>query len=332
MTSDRSITTEPTVNKNLTAEGSALDIADRIRSLSIGSDASSFSVISRTSRANSFDSVRSLNSNQSHEDEDFPANPRPQSHADTSDSIDLQHSVLSLNTVKSLEELSGGVEILDDDRSNLEDIATDDSDAESEEFSGESHENPAWDEFTNFVHRPSASFKSEFERLARIKGWTGRTKRQYLVELLSTEVEFFWDLEDTDKLEHYQFLCQEMGIKQMPLTITQARNVSTLVLGFRKSTLLITCRLFDPSKSTFTASSTTCATRRSKSSHTRQCASLYRASTSMERFRGNALRLVEATWPLCCPGCSYHDHLGLAWVSGYVHGYLKLGNSWHIRI
>jgi hypothetical protein len=331
MTSDRSTTTNAAVNENATAEGSALDPADRIRSLSIGSDASSFSVISRTSTANSFDSVRSLNSDQSHEDEEFSASPRPQSHADTSDSIDLQHSVLSLNTVKSLEELSGGVEIPDGDRSTL-DIATDDSDAESEGFSGESHENPAWDEFTNFVHRPSASFKSEFERLARSKGWTGRAKRQHLIELLSTEVEFFWDIDDTDKLEHYQFLCREMGIKQIPLTVTQARNVSTLVLDFRKSTLLIKCRLFDPSKSTFTASSTTCATRRSRLSHTKPFASSDRASTGMERFRGNALRLVEATWPLCCPSCSYHDHLGLTCVIGYAHGYLKLGNARRIRI
>jgi hypothetical protein len=102
MTSDRSTTTNAAVNENATAEGSALDLADLVRSLSIGSDASSFSVISRTSTANSFDSVRSLNSDQSHEDEEFSASPRPQSHADTSDSIDLQHSVLSLNTVKSL--------------------------------------------------------------------------------------------------------------------------------------------------------------------------------------------------------------------------------------
>jgi hypothetical protein len=327
MNSDRSATTDATVNESATAKGSALDLTDRVRSLSIGSDASSFSVISRTSTANSFDSVRSLNSDQSHEEEVFSASPQPQSHADTSDSIDLQHSVLSLNTVKSLEELSGGVEITDGDRSILEDTATEDSDLESEGFSGESHENPAWDEFTNFVHRPSASFKSEFERLARIKGWTGRAKRQHLVELLSTEVEFFWDIEDTDKLEHYQFLCQEMGIKQIPLTVTQARNVSTVVLDFRKSTRLITCRLFDPSKSTFTALSTTCAIRRSRLSRTRRLASSDRASTGMERFRGNAPRLVEATWPLCCPSCSCHNHLGLTWVSGYAHGYLELGSS-----
>ncbi|KAI4955401.1 hypothetical protein J4E91_001261 [Alternaria rosae] len=187
--------------KNITAQAGALDLTDRMRSLSIGSDASSFSVISRTSWADSFESVRSINSDQLHEAED---------------STDLQTSVLSLDTVKSLEEISGGVEIPN--------TATEHSDAESESSSLELDENPAWGEYTNFVHRPSASFKLEFERLARTKGWVGRIKRQHLVELLTSEVEFYWGADDVDKLEYYQFLCQKMDIKQMPLTVTQAKN------------------------------------------------------------------------------------------------------------
>lgn len=203
MASDKSTTTDTTVVNNITSQAGALHLTDRMRSLSIGSDASSFSVISRTSTADSFESVRSINSDLLHEAED---------------GIDLQTSVLSLDTVKSLEDISGGVEIPD--------TATEHSDAESEASSLELDENPAWGEYTNFVHRPSASFKLEFERLARTKGWVGRIKRQHLVELLTSEVEFYWGADDVDKLEYYQFLCQKMDIKQMPLTVTQAKNVS----------------------------------------------------------------------------------------------------------
>ncbi|KAI4691614.1 hypothetical protein J4E81_007140 [Alternaria sp. BMP 2799] len=206
---------DTTVHKNVTAQAGGIDLTDRMRSLSIGSDTSSFSVISRTS-ANSFESVRSINSDQSHEAEGFSTSPKHPPNTEVSDSTDLQNSVLSLDTVKSLEEISGGVEIPD--------TASEHSDAESEASSLELDENPAWSEYTNFVHRPDASFQSEFERLARTKGWVGRIKRQHLVELLTSEVEFYWGADDVDKLEYYQFLCQEMGVKQIPLTITQAKN------------------------------------------------------------------------------------------------------------
>ncbi|KAI4655591.1 hypothetical protein J4E93_000305 [Alternaria ventricosa] len=211
----KSTTTDTTAVKKVTAQAGGIDLTDRMRSLSIGSDTSSFSVISRTS-ANSFESVRSINSDQSHEAEGLSTSPQPPPNTEVSDSTDLQNSVLSLDTVKSLEEISGGVEISD--------TASEHSDAESEASSLEFDENPAWSEYTNFVHRPDASFQSEFERLARTKGWVGRIKRQHLVELLTSEVEFYWGGDDVDKLEYYQFLCQEMGVKQIPLTVTQAKN------------------------------------------------------------------------------------------------------------
>jgi hypothetical protein len=91
--------------------------------------------------------------------------------------------------------------------------------------------NPAWNDFTNFVHRPNAPFKEEFERLSCIKGWDRRTKRQNLVALLRTEVEFYWSSENVNTLEYYQYLCQEMGIEHVPSTVTQARKVSILYLS-----------------------------------------------------------------------------------------------------
>jgi hypothetical protein len=185
--------------------------------------------------------------------------------------MDSRNTVLSLGTVESLGELSGSLEISSYNRS----IATDtnDGDTNSNISERDAVENPAWNDFTDFVHRPNAPFKEEFERLALIKGWDRRTKRRNLIVLLSAEVEFYWGSEDVDKLEYYQYLCQETGIEQMPLTVTKARKVSKSILNPRRSILLTINRLFDPSKSTSTASSITCATRRSRSSHTRLFAS-----------------------------------------------------------
>lgn len=322
MASDKSTTADTTVLKKVTAQAGGIDLTERMRRLSIGSDASSFSLISRTSRANSFESVRSINSDQSHEAEGLSTSPQPPPNTEVSDSTDLQNSVLSLDTVKSLEEISGGVEIPD--------TASEHSDAESEASSLELDENPAWSEYTNFVHRPDASFQSEFERLARTKGWVGRIKRQHLVELLTSEVEFYWGADDVDKLEYYQFLCQEMGVKQIPLTVTQAKNVSTSSMSPRKSTPLTINRRFGLSKSTFIASSTTCATRRSRSSHTRLSASFAKASARRAPFRGNVLRLVKAAWPLCCPNCNCNDLSGFARVIRHACGFSHLGISWYI--
>jgi hypothetical protein len=242
-----------------------------MRKLSAGSDASSFSVISRTSRADSFDSVRSLNSDQSREEGHLRLRVGPPSQSITNswDSRDSRNTVLSLDTVKSLDELSGGVEISNYDRDIATDTTTDDGDTNSDILEQDAVENPAWNDFTDFVHRSNAPFKEEFERLARIKGWNRRTKRKRLISLLRTEVEFYWDSEDIDKLEYYQHLCQEMGVEHIPLTITQAKKVIISSWGPCRSTLLTMNRPFGPSKSTSTVSSITCATRRSRSSRTR---------------------------------------------------------------
>ncbi|CAN9104086.1 unnamed protein product [Alternaria alternata] len=150
-------------NADLASQTDTPDLTNHMRKLSVNSDASSFSVISRTSRANSFGSVRSLCSDRSGDGGYLRI-----SVGSLSRSIaDSQCTALSLNTVKSLDELSGGVEILNYDQSISMDAATDDGDTGSN-TSG--RENPVWNDFTDFVHHPNAPFKEEFERLARIKG------------------------------------------------------------------------------------------------------------------------------------------------------------------
>ena len=134
-------------------------------------------------------------------------------------------------------------------------------------------ENPVWNDFTDFVHHPNAPFKEEFERLARIKGWDRRTKRQNLITLLRTEVEFYWSSNDVDKLECYQYLCREMGIEQIPCTVTQARKVSIPTCNYYRCRLLTMKRRFAHSRSTSTVSLTTCAIKRPGLSHIRLCAS-----------------------------------------------------------
>ncbi|KAG9192029.1 hypothetical protein G6011_10763 [Alternaria panax] len=202
---NRSITTDSTLDADPATQTGTLNLVDHMRTLSVGSDASSFSVISRTSRADSFDSVRSLNSIQSREVGDLRLSDGPRSPSITNswESTDSRNTVLSLNTVNSLGELSGGVEIPKYNSNTTTDTVVNGVDSSLDISGQDAVENPAWNDFTDFVHRPNAPFKEEFERLALIKGWNRRIKRQNLVALLRTEVEFFWSSDDVDKLECY---------------------------------------------------------------------------------------------------------------------------------
>jgi hypothetical protein len=130
---DRSTTTA-TIDAHPATQTSTTELTDHVRKLSVGSDASSFSVISRTSRANSFDSVRSLNSDQSHKGGGLRLSvaPRSQSIASSPDSTDSRNTLLSLDTVKSLDELSGGIEIQVHNGSIATHAVTDGGDTDSD--------------------------------------------------------------------------------------------------------------------------------------------------------------------------------------------------------
>lgn len=178
-------------NKAEALEDGGIHLEDRMRRLSIISDTSSFSVISR---ADSLDSVRSFDSHESFEDlgaaVDVPVSLNPASVSETNEYKDPIESERKPS------------------------LSSSECKADS---------NPAWAEFTNFVHSPTAHFKSEFERLAHIKNWTGNVKRQQFVSLLSSEVAFYWGT-DGDKLEQHQEMCRDLGLTHIPGTVTQCKK------------------------------------------------------------------------------------------------------------
>ncbi|USP73855.1 hypothetical protein yc1106_01129 [Curvularia clavata] len=168
-------------------------LENSMRRLSITSDASSYSFISRASGANSLHSVRSLDSQDS---SCADAGVRGVKTAELKEVIEMVRE-LSLNS--------------SDDKIGS---------------------NPTWAEFTNFVHSPTAPFRSEFERLAQIKGWSKRVKQQQFISLLSSEVAFYWGA-DEDKLEQYQEMCRDLGLSLIPSSVKQCKKA----LGSRKVNL-----------------------------------------------------------------------------------------------
>lgn len=165
-----------------------------MRRLSITSDTSSFSVISRASMANSFGSVRSFDSQDS-----FGEQPA------TEDVIYIApESGSGLKTAE-----------CKDVAETVRELPLNGSD-------GKVESNPAWAEFTGFVHSPTAQFKSEFERLARMKGWSEQEKKQQFVSLLSSEVAFYWGVNE-DKLEQYQEMCHHLSLTPIPGSVSTLR-------------------------------------------------------------------------------------------------------------
>jgi hypothetical protein len=235
---------EKAAGEKTVEEKAAKDLEESMRRLSVGSDESDFSLVSRTSRADSFGSVRSLDSVQSGNSVILT---KPRSRGDSTDSWNSQdpgNSVLSLDTVKSLDSLVGGVNICETSKSV--DTDTDTNTASQEDDEDEQTEcNPIWYGYGNFVPEPSAPFRTEFERLARYKGWgAGEIKRYHLIDLLGAEVEFHFG-DGEEKLCDFQDLCEDLGIENIPSTLTQCRKVST---EDRKSNLEYPANNHRPSK------------------------------------------------------------------------------------
>jgi hypothetical protein len=206
-------------------------LEESMRRLSVGSDESDFSLVSRTSRTDSFDSVRSLDSVRSANSISLPQRRSRKNSTESWNSQDLGNSVLSLDTVKSLDSIFGGVNIPENISEPSKNMDTDTgADIESQEDNGNEDEedecNPAWYDYGNFEPEPTAPFRTEFERLARYKGWGSETKRYHLINILSEEVAFLFG-DGEEKLHDFQDLCEDLGIEDVPSTLTQCRKVST---------------------------------------------------------------------------------------------------------
>ncbi|EFQ94466.1 hypothetical protein PTT_07854, partial [Pyrenophora teres f. teres 0-1] len=227
-------------------------LAEDMRALAVLSRASSYSLISS---ASSDADVHSLNSECSE-----PAailgisvnatnNTDSRSRRGSVDSIVSLNTVLSNATVQSLEEFSGaetGVGYGEDVALSPENNSNSGRDGVAQTLNLCIRErtrrtsdvaaapataaaasrillNPAWNAWANFTPDPSATFKSEFKRLAAAQGWSQSDKRAHLSSLLSSEVAFWWNA-NGDKLMQWRQLCENMGFEDDFRTITQCKK------------------------------------------------------------------------------------------------------------
>ena len=249
----------PTPEKTVHAEEGGVSLEDQMCSLSMTSDTSSFSLVSRTSRANSFHSVKSIDSQQSTSSQKDPVGPRSRASTESSGSVGPHDTVIS-SAVNALRGLSIVDKIPDISHAQGKTHDSAGLPAHKPEYKlelrpkiVEGHaSNPAWSKFANFVPSPAASFKSEFGRLAQGQGWGKKQKHKQLVALLTSDVTFYWG-EDEGKLSRYQELCEDMGIEDVPTTITKCKKVGQRCVKVGKTNKLIAPRLSSPSRSTSTA-------------------------------------------------------------------------------
>jgi len=232
---DRPQASTPTV-KMSSPESDTEDLAEDMRALAVVSRTSSYSLISSASD-DSFASVRSLGSEcsgpmtTSEQPENLP-NTKISSRRNSLHSVISFSTVLSNDTVQSLEEFSGveagveygGVALDPESGAQTFDLCIREKTGTSNRPASPSL-NPAWYGWANFKPNPAATFKNDFQRLALIQGWSQEMKREQLIHLLSSEVTFHWDT-DSDKLMQWKQLCKDMGIEDNLTTVTQCKKVS----------------------------------------------------------------------------------------------------------
>lgn len=234
---------EKSTSINTKATKDASDLVDRMRRLSVGSNASSFSVVSRTSHARSFGSVRSLDSAHSRESaqpqQDVDSETRVASQAPEKKQSkgsrrraakqarklmenwainDSCESVLSPESMESLDSIVGGVNVL-----NIQDTSLQ-RDDKGEAYSWDPWRSGIWYTFEGFEPSLTTPFRTEFNRLAIHEGWGGVKKREQFITLLNAEVDrHFYAFRD--KLEMWQELCQELGTEYVPTSLNQCKKV-----------------------------------------------------------------------------------------------------------
>jgi hypothetical protein len=82
---------------------------------------------------------------------------------------------------------------------------------------------PYWYQFVGFVPEPSATFDSEFARLAKHQGWHANPTRKHRNKALLDELVFHFGSKELDQM---QALCKLIHIQDIPPSITQCRSVS----------------------------------------------------------------------------------------------------------
>jgi hypothetical protein len=86
-----------------------------------------------------------------------------------------------------------------------------------------------WSLFPEFDHDPNAPIKDEFDRLAKLKRWMGKKKkekrREEWAKCFSSEFETHYG-KDASSLAGWQSLCSEVGLDDIPESVQGCRSVS----------------------------------------------------------------------------------------------------------
>jgi hypothetical protein len=85
---------------------------------------------------------------------------------------------------------------------------------------------PYWYQFVGFVPEPSATFDSEFARLAKHQGWHANPTRKHRNEALLAELVFHFGDLSSENPSQVQALCKLLRIKDIPSSNKQCRIVS----------------------------------------------------------------------------------------------------------
>lgn len=91
---------------------------------------------------------------------------------------------------------------------------------------------PYFDRFPGFEPDPHRSLNEEFQRLARFQRWNRKSDRYARERRNFLLAEFDQHLgltERSKKLEDWQALCKELGVKSIPNSIRQCKKVSLAI-------------------------------------------------------------------------------------------------------
>lgn len=80
------------------------------------------------------------------------------------------------------------------------------------------------DTFDDFQTDHSAPLSGEIEKLASIRGWSEKTTRKRLDRSYLHEILYFLG-NNVERLEVWQLICTDLGVPEVPSTITQCKKV-----------------------------------------------------------------------------------------------------------
>jgi hypothetical protein len=186
------------------AHADGLDLVSRTRRSSNGSDFSTFSIISTP------DSVRSLNSNES-----------------LAGGVKVESPEIKVEKPEDEDELARSVAnvTLENPPKKKRTKKSKKSSAPPPPTDGPKG-SPFWYQFPGFEPQPKSKFKDEFQRLSNHQQWRKDVRRATQIEALNAEIAFHYGT-CMQKLGRWQELCEEVGIEEIPTSITKCKLVSS---------------------------------------------------------------------------------------------------------